>query len=87
VDLGIADDPQLIARINQWPHDKRQPNLLLAAARFLGAVPGPFEDFRRFLGGHWDEVSKLVLSRAADQRGGALRHSAAVPRCDFGDRG
>jgi hypothetical protein len=62
--LGIADDPQLIARIDQWPHLKRQPNLMLAAARFLGAQPGPFEQFRRFLDDHWDEVSRVVLSRA-----------------------
>lgn len=62
--LGIADDPQLIARIDQWPHDKRQPILLFAAARFLGAVPGPFAQFRRFLDEHWDEVSTVVLSRA-----------------------
>ncbi|MDQ0632574.1 hypothetical protein QFZ40_000483 [Arthrobacter pascens] len=40
--LGIADDPELLALIDRWPHDKRQPNLLLAAARFLGAVPGPY---------------------------------------------
>jgi hypothetical protein len=62
--LGIADDPQLIARIDQWPHHKRQPILLFAAARFLGAVPGPFARFRRFLDEHWDEVSTVVLSRA-----------------------
>ncbi|WP_251043672.1 DUF2332 family protein [Arthrobacter sp. ISL-48] len=31
--LGIADDPELVSWIDVWPHDKRQPNLLLAAAR------------------------------------------------------
>ena len=62
--LGIADDPQLIARINRWPHRKRQPNLLLASARFLGAVPGPFGQFRRFLEVHWADVSRIVLSRS-----------------------
>jgi hypothetical protein len=62
--LGIADDPQLIARINHWPHHKRQPNLLLAAARFLGAVPGPFDQFRCFLESRWDDISRIVLSRS-----------------------
>jgi hypothetical protein len=62
--LGIADDPELIARIDRWPHDKRQPNLLLAAARFLGAEPGPFGQFRQFIEAHWDDVSRIVLTRS-----------------------
>ncbi|MDR7161659.1 DUF2332 domain-containing protein [Arthrobacter sp. BE255] len=62
--LGIADDPQLIARIDRWPHHKRQPNLLLAAARFLGAEPGPFAQFRDFLEARWDDVSSTVLTRS-----------------------
>ena len=35
--VGIADDPELLRRIDEWPHNKRQPLLMLAAARFLGA--------------------------------------------------
>jgi hypothetical protein len=62
--LGIADDPELIARIDRWPHDKRQPNLLLAAARFLGAEPGPFAQFRHFLEAHWNDISRIVLTRS-----------------------
>ncbi len=62
--LGIAEDPDLIARIDLWPHDKRQPNLLLAAARFLGAQPGPFAQFRTFLQDHWADVSRVVLARS-----------------------
>ncbi len=61
---GIADDPELIRRIDDWPHAKRQPLLMLAAARFLGAGIGPYPEFRRFLDGHWDEVSRIVLSRS-----------------------
>lgn len=62
--LGIADDPQVISRIDLWPHDKRQPNLLLAAARFLGAEAGPYAQFRGFLEDHWPAVSRIVLSRS-----------------------
>ncbi|MBP1232738.1 hypothetical protein JOE40_002382 [Arthrobacter sp. PvP102] len=62
--VGIADDPELIRRIEQWPHNKRQPLLILAAARFLGAGITPYREFREFLVRNWDEVSRVVLSRA-----------------------
>ncbi|MFF1382018.1 DUF2332 domain-containing protein [Arthrobacter sp. NPDC058288] len=62
--LGIADDPELIRRIEQWPHNKRQPLLILAAARFLGAGITPYPGFREFLDANWGEVSRIVLSRA-----------------------
>lgn len=62
--LGIADDAELIGRIEQWPHNKRQPLLILAAARFLGAGISPYREFREFLLARWDEVSRTVLSRA-----------------------
>jgi len=62
--LGIADDPELIRRIDNWPHTKRQPLLMLAAARFLGARISPYPEFRRFLDSRWDDVSRTVLSRS-----------------------
>ena len=62
--LRIADDPGLIARIDQWPYNKRQPLLMLAAARFLGARISPYPEFRTFLDEHWAEVSRTVMSRA-----------------------
>jgi hypothetical protein len=62
--VAIADDPELIGRIEQWPHNKRQPLLILAAARFLGARITPYLEFRGFLLARWDEVSRIVFSRA-----------------------
>ena len=62
--LHIADDPGLISRIDEWPYNKRQPLLMLAAARFLGAEVSPYAEFRAFLDEHWDEISRTVLSRA-----------------------
>lgn len=62
--LHIADDPGLIARIDEWPYNKRQPLLMLAAARFLGAQVSPYPEFRTFLDEHWDAVSRTVMSRA-----------------------
>ncbi|WP_018776158.1 DUF2332 domain-containing protein [Arthrobacter sp. 131MFCol6.1] len=62
--VGIAGDAELIRRIDQWPHNKRQPLLILAAARFLGAQVSPYPDFRKFLDSHWAAVSEIVLSRS-----------------------
>jgi hypothetical protein len=62
--VGIAGDAELIRRIDQWPNNKRQPLLILAAARFLGAQVGPYGDFRAFLAAHWAEVAEIVLSRS-----------------------
>jgi hypothetical protein len=62
--VGIADDPELIRRIDQWPHNKRQPLLMLAAARFLGAGITPYPEFRDFLYARWDEITRIVLSRS-----------------------
>lgn len=62
--LAAADDPELLARIDEWPHSKRQPILLFAAARFLGARVSPYPEFRSFLDAHWDDVSRIVRSRA-----------------------
>ena len=62
--VGIAGDAELIGRIDQWPHHKRQPLLILAAARFLGAQISPYRDFRNFLDQHWAAVSEIVLSRS-----------------------
>ena len=55
--VGIAEDPELLRRIDEWPYNKRQPLLMLAAARFLGAQISPYPDFRAFLDAHWADVS------------------------------
>lgn len=62
--VGIAEDPELLRRIDEWPYNKRQPLLMLAAARFLGAQISPYPDFRAFLDAHWEDVSRTVLARA-----------------------
>lgn len=60
---GVAEDPELLARIDELPGRERQPNLVFAAARFVGIEPGPFEGFRTSLIGRWDEVRAVTGSR------------------------
>ncbi|GAA5100195.1 DUF2332 domain-containing protein [Nocardia iowensis] len=60
---GIACDPELLGLINQLPADKRRPNLVLAAARFLGAEPSGYPSFKAWMIEHWDRVAEVALAR------------------------
>ncbi|WP_455131895.1 DUF2332 domain-containing protein [Microbacterium aurum] len=60
----IAADDGVLARIDRLPVAKRQPNLVLAAARYAGARQGPFEEFRDFLLGEWDRIADIAAARS-----------------------
>jgi uncharacterized protein DUF2332 len=47
--LAVAADQEVIARLDELPVAKRQPNLLLAAVRYLGGPLGRYSDFRDWL--------------------------------------
>jgi hypothetical protein len=63
--LGVADDPEVIARLDTLPPPKRQPNLLLAAVRFLGGGESmdSYASFRAFVLDRWGELSETMLAR------------------------
>lgn len=61
--LGVCDDPEVLAVIDTLPAEKRQPNLLLGAARFLGGPIGSYDEFRSFVIGQWDGLSATMLAR------------------------
>ena len=55
----------MLALVDSLPLAKRQPNLVLAAARWHGAAaPGPYDGLRTVLLDDWDAVRATVLSRA-----------------------
>ncbi len=60
---GVADDAGLLARLDGLPVPKRQPNLLLAAVRFLGGPVSTWVGFRAFALERWAEVSATMLAR------------------------
>ena len=61
---SVAGDPEVLALVDTLPEPKRQPNLVLAAARWHGAAPGPYDGLRRVLLDRWDDVRSTVLARA-----------------------
>lgn len=63
--LAVADDDEVLAWLATLPPVKRQPNLVLAAARWHGApAPGPYAGLRRVLLEHEREVRDTIMSRA-----------------------
>lgn len=61
--LGVADDPEILAFLHTLPVGKRQPNLLLAAARQVGGTPSGYAEFRECVLGNGDAVAATMLSR------------------------
>ena len=60
---GVLDDEQALRLIGGLPRGKQQPNLVFAAARWLGAE-GTYADLRRVLVHDWDAVRAVVLTRS-----------------------
>lgn len=62
---GVAADPKVLALLEELPEEKRQPNLVFAAARWHGAVtPSGYEELRRVLTGSWPAVRETALARS-----------------------
>ncbi len=63
--LCVAQDEQVLAWLGTLPPLKRQPNLVLAAARWHGArAPGPYAGLREVLLGREQEVRATVMARS-----------------------
>lgn len=75
---GLASDPEVIALVAELPSDKRQPNIVFAAARLAGAPLGPWPPAREHLVRHWDEVRRHALERST-QTNEAARCAVLLP--------
>jgi hypothetical protein len=62
--LGVADDQEILGFLLTLPEAKRQPNLLLAAARHLFGTPAGWEEFRRGVLDRPEALRALMLARA-----------------------
>lgn len=76
--LGVAADEQVLALLGALPLAKRQPNLLLGAARLLGGPVGDYPAFREWLLTHWPAVREQMLARST-QTNEAARCAVLLP--------
>ncbi len=76
--LGVAGDAAIIDLIDSLPLQKRQPNLIFACARLLGAPEGGYPAFRDWLVTHWPAVVPEALARST-QTNEARRCASLLP--------
>jgi hypothetical protein len=60
---GIAGDGDILSLLVRLPLEKRQPNLLLAAVKYLRGVSEDWPDFRSWTLSHWNDVEPVILTR------------------------
>jgi hypothetical protein len=76
--LAVADDAPVLGLIDSLPLQKRQPNLIFACARLLGAPEGAYPAFREWLVAHWDAMVPEALARST-QTNEARRCASLLP--------
>lgn len=59
----VAGDPALLAKLAELPLEKQQPNLLLAAAKYLFGTARDWPQFRERVETHWDATLAVILAR------------------------
>lgn len=59
---AVARSVDVCALLDRMPLDKRQPNLLLGAVRFLGGPVGEPASFLNFVMAQWDTVAATMLT-------------------------
>ncbi|MDT7562690.1 MAG: hypothetical protein QOG76_1314 [Pseudonocardiales bacterium] len=75
---AVAADRTMLAFLATLPEPKRQPNLLFAAARWLGGNPGSYADLRSVLLERRTELAELMLDRST-QTNEAARCATLLP--------
>ena len=61
---GVAGDHEVVGFLLTLPKEKRQPNLLFAALRYVSGTPADWPDFRRKLAANRDSIRSAMLARS-----------------------
>jgi len=64
VAAAVADDDEILRRLDQLPEPKRQPNLLFAATRYLAGPLEPPAAFRGWALQNWAELAATMAARS-----------------------
>jgi hypothetical protein len=75
---GVADDAEVLSLLVGLPRPKRQPNLIFACARLLGAPLAGYPEFRSWLVDNWPAVADQAEVRAT-QTNEPRRLTAIMP--------
>lgn len=75
---SIVADEEVVERISALPGIKKQPNLVFAAARLMGAPVGAYRPFREWLLEHWASVVPVIMARST-QTNEAGRSAVLLP--------
>jgi hypothetical protein len=60
---SVAGDGSILRFLGSLPKEKRQPNLLFAAARYLLGAPAGIDELRALVGRNPGELSRVMLAR------------------------
>ncbi|THV31919.1 DUF2332 domain-containing protein [Glycomyces paridis] len=75
---GVSEDGTMCDRIAELPPAKRQPNLVFAASRHLGAPVRDYGRWRAWLSEQWGQMLPIILERAT-QTNEAARCATLLP--------
>lgn len=74
----LTDDPTVLGFVSGLPADKRQPNLVFAAARYLLDRPIDLSSVRDVVGERADDLTSVILTRRT-QTNKAARCATLLP--------
>ena len=75
---GVAEDADLLAFLAELPEAKQQPNLLLAATRFVAGTAADWPDFRARFFAHRDAI-RAEMARRRTQTNEPARCAVLLP--------
>ena len=63
ISRGVAGDGALLNRLAELPPEKQQPNLLLAAVKYLFGTARDWREFQGWAESHWNAVRTVIMAR------------------------
>lgn len=60
---GVSTDQTVLRLLGELPREKRQPNLLFAAVRYLFGVPQTYQEFADLVRTRWPDIATIMRER------------------------